>query len=45
MPYTMIRPMPHNMKTSWLYTYDENAKQVNSYSIDTPDKVIVPDSP
>jgi len=28
MPYTMIRPMPQNMKTSRLYTYDANAKQL-----------------
>ena len=45
MPYTMIRPMPENVKTSRLCMYGANAKQVNSYFVDTPDKVIVPDSP
>jgi len=44
MPYTMVSPMPENMKTSHFYTYNENAKQLNTYSIQTPLQIIVPQS-
>ncbi|WP_018963711.1 hypothetical protein [Coprothermobacter platensis] len=44
-PYTMLRPIPESVQNTTIYTYDSNAKQLKAYSMKTPLKVFVPDSP
>ncbi|WP_018963708.1 hypothetical protein [Coprothermobacter platensis] len=44
-PYTMVRPIPESSKQTRIYTYNAQVKQVRNYPIETPLKVIVPDSP
>lgn len=44
-PYSRLRPIPEQSKTTQVYTYDAHGKQLNSYAINTPDSVVVPMTP
>jgi len=44
-PYSRLRPIPEQLKTTKVYTYDAHGKQLNSYAINTPDSVVVPMTP
>jgi len=44
-PYSRLRPIPEDVKTTRMYTYNSHGEQLNSYAINTADRVMIPVTP